>query len=356
MTTDSTALAVLPPAESVRRVFTTAQGLDPYLAHIRAELDKFEGDVSTKKGRDAIASMAYKVAKGKTALDNLGKDLVAEMKKEPALVDAERKRMRDLLDQWKDEVRQPLTDWEKAEEARQQRHRDRIAEIQNAGRDLDGFDSDALAHRLAEVEEIVVDEKYEEFTAEVAMVKDRAVKALRAALDARVKYENEQAELARLRQEAAAREQKDREERIAREAAEKAQREADAKAQTERDAATRREAEAAAAAERRELELRLANEKAEREKAEAQQRLQEAKAETERRAQQAVEDERRRAAAAKAQEEADAKRREADRAHKTRINRAALDAFMAGGLSEDCARVAVTLIAKKSIPAVSINY
>ncbi|GHC72871.1 hypothetical protein GCM10007320_09060 [Pseudorhodoferax aquiterrae] len=356
MAKETTDLAVLPPLESVRQVFTTAKGLDPYLAHIRAELDKFEGDVSTKKGRDAIASMAYKVAKGKTALDNLGKDLVAEMKKEPALVDAERKRMRDLLDLWKDEIRQPLTDWEKAEEARQQRHRDRIAEIQNAGRDLDGFDSDMLAHRLAEVEEIVVDEKYEEFTAEVAMVKDRAITALRTALAARVKHENEQAELTRLRQEAAAREQKDREERIAREAAERAQREAAEKAQAERDAATRREAEAAAAAERRELELRLAHEKAEREKAETLQRLQEAKAETERRAQQAVEEERRRAAAAKAEEEEAARRREADRTHKAQINRAALDAFVKGGLSEECARTAITLIAKRSIPAISITY
>lgn len=356
MTTETTEVALLPPKESALQVYSTPQGLDPYLAKIKAELDEFKPDVSTKKGRDAIASIAHKVARGKTALDNIGKDLVAELKDVPKKIDAERKRMRDLLDQWKDNVRKPLTEWENAEEARQQRHRDRIAEIQNAGRDLDGFDSDALAHRLAEVEEIVVDDKYEEFTAEVAMVKDRSAKALRAALDARVKYEAEQAELARLRHEAAQREQKDREERIAREAAERAQREADAKAQAERDAATRREAEAAAAAERRELELKLAAEKAEREKAEALHREQQARADADRRAAQAVEDERRRAAAQAEHEAAEARAREADRAHKTRINRAALDAFVAGGLSEECARTAITLIAKRSVPAVSITY
>ena len=36
--------------------------------------------------------------------------------------------------------------------------------------------------------------------------------------------------------------------------------------------------------------------------------------------------------------------------------RAHLDTFMAGGMTEECAKLAVTLIAKKAIPAVSITY
>ena len=46
----------------------------------------------------------------------------------------------------------------------------------------------------------------------------------------------------------------------------------------------------------------------------------------------------------------------ADKAHKTAINRAALDAFVTGGMTEECAKLAVTLIAKKAIPAISISY
>ena len=61
-------------------------------------------------------------------------------------------------------------------------------------------------------------------------------------------------------------------------------------------------------------------------------------------------------AAEAAAEAAEAKRREKDKAHKASINRAALDAFIAGGLTEECAKTAVTLIAKKSIPAVQITY
>lgn len=53
---------------------------------------------------------------------------------------------------------------------------------------------------------------------------------------------------------------------------------------------------------------------------------------------------------------AEAKRRERDKAHKASINRAALEAFVQGGMTEECAKLAVTLIAKKSIPAVSIAY
>lgn len=38
------------------------------------------------------------------------------------------------------------------------------------------------------------------------------------------------------------------------------------------------------------------------------------------------------------------------------ITRTALDAFVAGGMTEECAKLAVTLIAKKAIPSISISY
>ena len=96
--------------------------------------------------------------------------------------------------------------------------------------------------------------------------------------------------------------------------------------------------------------------RAEREKAEAVQREQQAKADAERRAAEAVAAEQRRVAQQQAAEAAEAKRREADKAHKAAVNRAALAAFVAGGMTEECAKQAITLIAKKAIPAVSITY
>lgn len=353
---ETTELITLPPKETALQVYTTPAGLDPYLAKIKDELDAFVPDVSCKKGRDAIASIAYKVAKGKTALDNIGKELVAELKDVPKKIDAERKRMRDLLDQWKDEVRAPLTQWEEAEAAREARHKAGIEWFQLRAKEHHDLDASELRATLAEVDARAVDEAWQEYEAEAHRAKARALDALAAALAVREKQEAEQAELAKLRAEAAAREQKDREERIAREAAERAQREAEAKAQAEREAAIKREADAQAVAERRELELKLQAERAEREKAEAIQREQQAKADAERQAAEAVAEEKRRVAAKAAADAKEAERRERDKAHKSAINRAALEAFVTGGMTEECAKLAVTLIAKKVIPAVSITY
>lgn len=349
-------LVELPPKESALQVYSTPKGLEPYLAKIKAEIDAFVPDLKTKKGRDAIASIAFKVAKSKTALDNIGKELVAELKDVPKKIDAERKWMRDTLDAWRDEVRAPLTAWEEAEEARVAMHQAAIEWFQLRAKEHHDLDASELRATLTEVDGKAVNESWEEYEAEAHRAKAKALDALSVALTAREKLEADQAELAELRRKQAEQEQKDREARIAQEAANQAKREAETKAQAEREAVIKREAEVKAASERRELELKLAAETAEREKAEAIQREQQAKADAERKAAEAVEAEKRRVAEQAAAEAAEAKRREADKAHKTAINRAALDAFVKGGLTEECAKQAVTLIAKKAIPAISITY
>jgi len=50
------------------------------------------------------------------------------------------------------------------------------------------------------------------------------------------------------------------------------------------------------------------------------------------------------------------KGRERDVAHRRTINRAALDAFVAGGMTEECAKQAITLIAERKIPNITIQY
>lgn len=64
-------------------VFTNNDQLDPLIELIEKEARSLVPDVTTKKGRDAIASMAHKVARSKTYIDNAGKDLVAELKALP---------------------------------------------------------------------------------------------------------------------------------------------------------------------------------------------------------------------------------------------------------------------------------
>ncbi|HHJ1931859.1 TPA: hypothetical protein ACQGVU_003254 [Pseudomonas aeruginosa] len=348
-------LAAVPPKETALQVYSTENGLEPYLQIIKAEIDSFVPDVSTRKGREAIASIAYKVARSKTALDNAGKELVAELKEVPKKIDAERKRMRDLLDAWQADVRRPLTEWEQREEMRKAKHQAGIDQI-NLRLECRDLDSTELKANIEWLEGLSIGADWEEFETEAARTKDKALAALREALVARDKYEAEQAELELLRAEAAAREQKEREERIAREAAEQARRQEEAKAQAERDAAVRREAEAQAAAERRELELKLAAERAEREAIEAKQRAEQAERDAQRRAEEAAAAERKRQADEQARIEREAAAREADKAHKKAINNEALAALIAGGMLEECAKQAITLIAQRKVPHITINY
>lgn len=114
--------------QNAMAVFTTKEQLDPIIEAIEKEARSLVPDVSTRKGRDAIASMAHKVARSKTYIDNAGKDLVAELKALPKQIDESRRIVRERLDALKDEVRRPLTEWEaeqeriKAEEAMNAMH------------------------------------------------------------------------------------------------------------------------------------------------------------------------------------------------------------------------------------------
>ncbi|WP_108448725.1 hypothetical protein [Halomonas sp. BN3-1] len=345
---ESTELVTVPSKETALEVFKADKGLDPYLATIREELDAFLAEpptLDTAKGRQAYASMAHKIARSKTAIDNIGKELVADLKQLPKTIDAERKRWRDQLDAWRDEARGPLNEWEAAEEARKAQHQAGIERLDLLASDIPNLDSKELANCIAEAEAMAIGEHWEEYEAEAARTKDRVLSLLREGLAKRQAYEAEQAELARLRAEAEAREQKEREERIAREAEERARREAEAAAQAERDAAARREAEAKAAAERREREHQAAIERQRREAEAERQRIED---EHRRREEERLAEERR--------QQDELARRQADKEHRARINRAALEAMIDGGMPEDCAKTAITLIAKGQIPSITINY
>lgn len=113
----TTEIALLPANIDAVAVFT-GEKLDDFLARIKAEASKLEPDTTTAKGRKEIASMAYKVAQSKIALDNLGKNLVADWKTKAAKVDEARRKSSEFLDTLKEEVRKPLTEWEAAKEAR----------------------------------------------------------------------------------------------------------------------------------------------------------------------------------------------------------------------------------------------
>lgn len=326
---DRDLLIALPAPQNALAVFASEDGsaIEPFLQMVRDKIDAFNGDASTAAGRAAIKSMAHKVAKSKTALEEVGKALADEQKSIPKRIDATRKRIKDTLDLWRDEVRKPVDDWEAVEEARVNRHKSTLSSLDALAAPSPDITSATLKIQLAEVHAVSTGDECEEYATEYVMAKDRAIEALTAAITKREKFEAEQAELAALRAEKEERDRLDREADIRAQAAAEERKRNEAAQQAERDASAKREAE-----------LQAARDDAERRATEA--------------AQKAVRDQEAKAA----KEAAEAAARERDTKHKASVNRAAADALIAAGIDKDVAKQVVTLIAKKAVPAVSIAY
>lgn len=305
-------------------VFTNNDQLDPLIEAIEKEARSLVPDVTTKKGRDAIASMAHKVARSKTYIDNAGKDLVAELKALPKQIDESRRVVRERLDALKDEVRRPLTEWEteqeriKAEEAMNALHAEALTMNEEFDRQLAArIESD---HEMA----LLMNDAFDREQA------DKAAEAERQ----RIAHEEE---IKRLAAAAAAREV---EQRAQREREEAAHREAVLKAQAEQAERDRIAAEQKAEVDKKaavEAERRKAQEEADRIRREAEQREQARLAEEKR----------------KADEQA---RRAADVEHRRGINTAAVQDLINQGIPHEWAKACIIAVALGKVTATTIKY
>lgn len=333
--------------------FAKRGGTDELFEHIAQEVRSHVPDVTTKKGRDAIGSLAMKVSKSKTLIEKCGKELVAEQKAQIKLIDDDRIAIVKKFDQLRDEILAPRDAWEQAEEDRVKKHQDAIIGIKMPADLLQNhpaeWTSENIKVAINDLENVCIDSCFEEFEQEAKLTKFETLEKLRTALAAREKYEAEQAELERLRKEQLEREQRERDERIAKEAADKARIEAEAKALAEKQRFEREQKEQAELAERQQ-----------REAAEREARLQAEKEAAELRAQQAAVMERQRiereqAAKAEADRKAE-EAREADVAHKKQICSEALKGLTDLGVSADQGKAILNAINKGLVPHVSIKF
>ncbi|HHH2086168.1 TPA: cell envelope biogenesis protein TolA [Yersinia enterocolitica] len=343
---EATGLSIVIEAKNALAVFTQPDHIESILQQVEKEVNSFVPDVSTKKGRDAIASLGLKVAKTKTYLDGLGKDLVTEYKEVPKKIDASRKTVRDRLDALKEKVLLPKLEFE-AEQERIKLEAERIAAEEAYS---------AMWQEAHDMDARFTVERAEKLAAEVELAHEMAL-LMNDAFDRDAKAKADEVE--RLR--------KAHEEFITQQAAEKAKREVEEKAKRDIEAAEQRERVAKLAQERAEQAIKDNAAKAERDAKELAERVEREKQEViaaeKLKAQQEAERVQREA---KQKEDArlaeekrvadEAAKKAADVEHRRTINRQAVADLIANGLPEDCAQKCVAAIAKNLISSVRITY
>lgn len=330
---------------------------DDYLGQLSASVKTCENDIATKAGRDRIRSAAQSIRTRKAEIDRTRKSLTEHWRKQTAAVNEVGKDIIGRLDDLIEEVRAPVTAWEKAEEERIAEADGIIADLGSAKTVTYGSTSADVQERLERIRGINLNPEVLGVRLDMASeMQVEAVQSLTETVAALKADEERVAETERLRAEAAAeaerrlREERERIEAAERQAAEKAEAERLARAAEEAAEKARQEAEEQA---RREIEERERAAQAEIEAANAR------AAEAERAA--AAERERveRLAREAGEREEAEAeaeRQREADIAHRQQVIETAADALTALGLTKKLATAVVNEIASGTIPNVRVMF
>lgn len=371
---EQTSLAIFEVQNPVA-VLTDSAKFESFYERIRAETEAHVPDLTTESGRKAIASLAFRVTKTKTAIDAEGKRLTEEWRANVTKVDASRKVIRDRLDALRDKVRAPLTAWETNEEQRVAEVEGILAAIRAASVIDYAETADDVEERIKVLRSTEIVESHFQAYYEIGVkARDHVIGVLTIGVARLRREEAERVELMRLRAEQEARIEADRLKRDAEEAAAaelvraetervaaQLARERQQRAEEERKA----EIERVAQAEREAAEARAVAE-ALRVQQETERRHNEALAAEKRRADEAEAAQRReadRVAREKAAVEAETKRladeqaaRDKDRKHRGEVMAAAKDALMLVGVSEATAKSIVRAIVAEEIPNVRLTF
>ena len=150
-------------------------------------------DPTTKEGCIQIKSMAKKISTLQKLIEEKGKEIAAELKAKPKLIDATRKEVKDTLDKLKEDVLKPIVDIEKRQE--------QIAEIDNMPSQAMLYDSVGIEEqiaRLADLREKGIEYWQESFEEASKSISD-SMRQLNEFLLSAKKKEAEQKELEELR-------------------------------------------------------------------------------------------------------------------------------------------------------------
>ena len=349
-------------SKQIAPFYIKGDGVDRMLEGIAKEARSLIPNTSTTKGRGEITSNITKfVTKPKVYFESTGKDLSSERKKEPKLIDATRKKIKDFLSDLQDELRKPLADWENEQK--------RIAEelaftklLESAYEANDQFNKDAeIEMQMKHMQAIIDNSSWDKMKAEQAEQKRLSDElAEKQRLDREEAMKREAAEAARLEAERIAKENADRIEAEKQEALQREQQAILDKQEAERQAiaATERAKIEAEQAEKRRIQVEHDAELlAEANLKRRIQQQQQAEENTRLAAEQAKQKEILRQQEDQNRLLAEKKAREADKANRSNVMKASKEALMQNaGLTEAQAIATVKAIGKKLIPSITLSF
>ncbi len=329
-------------ASPLPTIFDSSENLERVLVQIEKRALSETFDMADATSRKACASLAYKVARSRTAIAGIGSEKAADLRAGWDAINTHRRVANDRLNALRDKVRAPLNAWDEAEKERVAAHEDRLTTLRAVCDLTAALGSTAIREHIKTVGEVTLGDQWDEFEEAAGEAKTSALIHLGAILETAEADEQARAELEQLRREKAERD------------------EADQRAAAE--AEIKRREDAAADRARKLAEVR-ASEAVEREKDKAEREVRDANL----RAQKADQDARdavdreRQEVAAREKVEADAKaKREADDQHNERIEAAIASAIIkaipAAKLKTDDARRIVAAIRAGHIPHVQIVF
>ena len=178
--------------KDLQAFFLDAEKLDALYGHVEKMARALVADPLTKEGASQIKSCARQVASVKKRIDDIGKDVVAELKKLPGQIDANRKNLRERLEALQDDIRRPVTEIENRE--------DEIDGIKGIHLRLANASSGEIAKELEFVKKIpLTEEKWHESLEKAKAAIAGETKALELLKSTAEKREKDAEELEKLR-------------------------------------------------------------------------------------------------------------------------------------------------------------
>lgn len=319
-------------------VFYDDKKCEDFLTEFKGFVNSVDKDISTAEGRKSINSMAYDIGRMKKPIEEAGKGTIEEIKERVKAVDKRRIKLVNTIEEIQIGFRKDLTDFENKE-------KQRVARLEQSYRDLEtlgdfSFDIPTIESVTLRINQAntIINRDWEEFKDKALDTHEKLINKLNDMLARLIKEKADSEELERLRKLEDDIKQKARDEEIATKAKNEAINEEKKKAD--------------------DLAKKVADDKikADKELEDAKNAAKKAKEDSDNAIKKAEQDILDKIAEDKRIEDEQQAKREANKAHKKRINNETIDDIIALGIEKDLAKKLIIAIIEEKIRNVNIKY